>query len=298
MKIATAAYPLDYHADWASYADKQRRWIEEATENGAELLVFPEYGSMEICSLGGEAALASEESALIFTASIAEEAAAIHEDLAREYGVYVLAGSSPARGNGPRPVNRAGFFGPDGRIGYQDKQVLTRWERDPADLATGGPLNLFDIGKARIGVTICYDSEFPVFGRKLAEAGANLLLCPSSTETEAGYNRVRIGAQARALENQCVAVHAPHIGRAEWCPCVESGYGAAAVYGPPDLGFPPTGIIAQGKVNEPGWVYAEFDPDAVDLVRRDGRVLNFQHWPEQYERPDPVANPAPPAKNT
>ena len=298
MKIAAAAYPIDFHEDWASYADKQRRWIEEAQENGAELLVFPEYGGMEICSIGGEQALASEENALLFSASIAEEAAAIHEELAREYGVYMLAGSSPAQGNGPRPVNGAGFFGPEGRIGVQDKQILTRWERDEADMRPGGPLNLFDIGEATIGVTICYDSEFPLFGRKLAETGANLLLCPSSTETEAGYYRVRIGAQARALENQCVAVHAPHIGKAAWCPCVDSGFGAAAVYGPPDRGFPSNGIIAQGEINEPGWVYADFDPAAVDLVREDGRVLNFQHWPEQHARPDPVMNPGAMAKNT
>ena len=59
-RIAAAAYPLDFHDDWASYAEKVSRWVEEAQ---AALLVFPEYGAMELASLGG-AEIAGDPQAL------------------------------------------------------------------------------------------------------------------------------------------------------------------------------------------------------------------------------------------
>ena len=53
MKIATAAYPLDPLTTWADYANKITNWVIEAAQNGAELLVFPEYASMELAMLAG-----------------------------------------------------------------------------------------------------------------------------------------------------------------------------------------------------------------------------------------------------
>ena len=284
MKIAAAAYPLEFFEDWDAYAAKMRRWVSEAVEMGAELLVFPEYAAMELSSLGGKDVAGDLEASLAKTAELAPMASEFLDRLAREFGVTVLAGSGPAFDPGPRPVNRACLYGPDGPLGFQDKQIMTRFEREVWDVVPGGSLELFQVGPAKTGITICYDSEFPLLGRALAEAGAELILMPSCTETLAGYSRVRIGAMARALENQCVTVLAPVGGRADWYPGVEAGFGAAGIYGPPDLGFPETGIIAEGELNEPGWVVADVDLTAVGRVRECGTVLNFRHWAEQAER--------------
>jgi predicted amidohydrolase len=105
---------------------------------------------------------------------------------------------------------------------------------------------VFDTALGRIGVLICYDAEFPLLGRALIEAGVEILLVPSCTEALSGYWRVRIGAMARALEGQCVVVHSPTVGPAPWSPAVDMNTGAAAIYGPPDLGFPETGVLAEG----------------------------------------------------
>ncbi|HBR38824.1 MAG TPA: amidohydrolase, partial [Sulfitobacter pontiacus] len=48
MKIATAAYPLDVLTSWAQYEDKLAGWVATAAASGADLLVFPEYGAMEL----------------------------------------------------------------------------------------------------------------------------------------------------------------------------------------------------------------------------------------------------------
>jgi predicted amidohydrolase len=284
MKIATAAYPLDVLTDWDAYVAKTRAWVDPAVAAKADLLVFPEYGRMELATLDGPEAAGDLERSLHAVHRWTEQADELMDGLARAHGVHILAGSGPVFDGADRPVNRAGFFGPEGRLGFQDKQVMTRFEREQWDVVPGAPLRVFDTALGRIGVLICYDAEFPLLGRALMEAGVEILLVPSCTEALSGYSRVRIGAMARALEGQCVVVHSPTVGPAAWSPAVDMNTGAAAVYGPPDLGFPETGVLAQGELNAPGWVTAEIDRASVRRVRRDGSVLGHAHWPESASR--------------
>lgn len=281
MKIATAAYPMDPLPDWAAYEAKLSDWVARAAE--ADLLVFPEYGSLELAMLDGPDVAGDLDGCLRAVARRLDDVDALHAKLAAQYDVYILGASVPAGLEG-RPTNQARFYGPQGLIGVQDKLIMTRYERDPWDIAPGDTLNLFDTPLGKIGIAICYDSEFPLIGRALVDAGAEIILCPSCTEAMAGYSRVRIGAMARALEGQCITVHSPTVGPAPWCPPVDQNTGAAAIYGPPDRGFPGTGVIAQGELNAPGWVMADVDLEAVREVRRDGGVLNMTHWAEQDAR--------------
>ncbi|MCB2116516.1 MAG: carbon-nitrogen hydrolase family protein [Rhodobacteraceae bacterium] len=284
MKIAAAAYPLSWLDSWADYETKIDEWVAEAASAGADLLVFPEYGAMELASLGGKTVAADLEGALREVDRHRPAMEAMHARLSAHYGVHVLSASGPVYDvahAGERPVNRASLFGPEGLIGHQDKAMMTRFEREDWNVVAGQGLQVFDTKLGRIGILICYDSEFPLLGRALAEAGIELLLVPSATEALAGFTRVRVGAMARALENQMVAVHAPVVGKAPWCVGMEENTGRASIYGPPDRGFPPTGIFAEGELGAPGWVYAEVDLAKVADVRADGVVLNLRHWPEQ-----------------
>jgi len=212
----------------------------------------------------------------------------LHADLASRYKVHICGGSAPVFDDviGPRPVNRAHFFSPGGGRGFQDKQIMTRYEREPMQMAPCAPLKLFETALGRIGILICYDSEFPLLGRGLSEA--DLLLVPSCTEALSGYWRVRIGAMARALEAQCVSVMASLVGEAPWTDVADVTTGMGGIFGPPDTGFPATGILAEGTLNRPGWTFAEVDPAAIAHVRADGRVLNRSHWAEQAGRDSTV----------
>ena len=285
MKIAAAAYPLSFLPDFVAYEAKLSAWVAEAVGQGADLLVFPEYGAMELASLGGAEVAADLERALVEVARWRDAVDALHLRLAAAHGVHILGASGPVwPGPGMRPVNRATLYGPGGIVGHQDKQIMTRFERETWFVAPGAGLPVFDTPLGRIGVLICYDSEFPLLARRLVEAGAEVILVPSCTDTLAGFTRVRVGAMARALEGQCITVHSPTVGLADWCPAVDENVGAAAIYGPPDRGFPPTGILTETALNAPGWAVAEVDLAAVAEVRRDGGVLNHLHWDEQAER--------------
>ncbi|KNG95269.1 carbon-nitrogen hydrolase family protein [Pseudaestuariivita atlantica] len=282
MRVATAAYPMDFLSDWQGYATKLTHWVSEAAGQGAGLLVFPEYGAMELATLAGAEAAGDLEASLHAVSERIPDADDLHSDLAARFGVHILAASAPVFDGGARPVNRARFFAPGGGRAHQDKQIMTRFERETWDVVPGGPLALFDTALGRIGILICYDAEFPLLGRALAEA--DLILVPSCTEAASGYARVRIGAQARALENQCVTVMSSTVGSAAWSPAVDENTGAGGVFGPPDTGFPSDGVLALGKQNKPGWTYADVAPEAIAHVRRDGVVLNASHWSEQSGR--------------
>jgi predicted amidohydrolase len=74
------------------------------------------------------------------------------------------------------------------------------------------------------------------------------------------------------------------VGLCDFCPAVDENVGAAAIYGPPDIGFPDDGIFAQTPLNQPGWAFADVSLEAVAEVRRNGGVLNNLHWHEQGAR--------------
>ncbi|MEO0359441.1 MAG: carbon-nitrogen hydrolase family protein, partial [Pseudomonadota bacterium] len=251
----------------------------EAVQGGADLLVFPEYGLMELATLSGHAG--DLERSLWAVADFWPDIIAAHQRLADEYAVAILTASGPAYGPGPRPVNRAAFVTPHQPVQMADKQIMTRFERETWKVSSGAPLATYRYGGFTIGVLICYDIEFPLLGRYLVEQGCDMILAPSCTDALAGYWRVRIGAMARALEGQCIVVQAPTVGEAPWSPAVDVNVGAAAIYGPPDRGFPSTGVLCEGALNAPGWVVAAVDPGAIARVRADGQVLNKAHWGEQ-----------------
>lgn len=277
--VAAAQFPVFSPDAWAEVEHRITQWVEDAAGHGATLLVFPEYGAMSLAHL--DAATRSDLHGQIAALQAHREAwRDLHAQLAARHGVLILAGSFPWRLDDGRTVNRAFLCFPDGRVEHQDKCVMTRFEREQWNISAAPPVKVFDTALGRLAVLICYDSEFPLLARAACEAGAEVLLVPSCTDTLAGYHRVRIGAQARALENQCWVVQSPLVGEASWSPAVDVNIGSAGVYGPPDRGFPDDGVVALGPLNAACWVYATIDADAVAEVRENGAVRPFRHWPE------------------
>ncbi|SPH20318.1 (R)-stereoselective amidase [Ascidiaceihabitans donghaensis] len=292
MKIATAAYPLDVFDHWDQYVSKLTGWVKEAAGQGADLLVFPEYAAMELATLAGMNAAGDLEQSMHAVSERLPDADALHAKLATQFDVHILAGSAPSfhapRPENGRPVNRTRLFTPQGGIGVQDKQIMTRFEAEVWDVVPGNALQIFDTALGKIGVLICYDSEFPLLGRALSQA--DIIVVPSVTEAASGYWRVRIGAMARALENQCITVMSSIVGGADWNDALGSTIGAGGVFCPPDRGFPETGVLAVGELNVAGWTYAEVDLAQIAEVRADGVVLNRRDWDAQIGRDAAVTN--------
>lgn len=282
IRVAAAAYPLDWFADWAAFEIKMTQWVGDAAGNGAQILVFPEYGAMELASVAQVVAhdLAAATQAV---SDLLPKASGVLSSLAQKHGVHIVAPSGPFLDDG-KLVNRSHFLAPSGAIAHQDKQIMTPWEVDPWQISGHGPLTAFDTDLGRIGILICYDCEFPLLGRQLTDAGVDILLIPSATETVAGYTRVRIGAMARALEGQCFAVMSSIVGTYP-IEAVDISHGAGGIFCPPDRGLPETGIIASGKLDAPGWTYGDLDLSLLTSARTSGGVRTRADWPLQLDRP-------------
>jgi predicted amidohydrolase len=278
ITVAAAQYNLDPLENIAAYRAKITHWVDDAVGRGAEILVFPEYGAMELCAIGNKGR--DLEISKNVVSDFYDEITALHCGLAKKHGVTIISGSAPDVKSG-RTCNIAKVFGPNGATENFTKIMPTPGEREVWDIKGGRELKVFDIGKVKFGLLICYDIEFPLLSRALAEAGAEIILAPSDTETEWGYWRVRTGAMARALENQIYTVQAPLIGAAPFCEFTNTHFGAAGIFAPSDKGFPAGGVIALGEANVPGWTVATLDLDAMRTLREDGQVQTYKHWSEQ-----------------
>lgn len=276
MRLGLLQYGVGRPDSVAAFAAKLDALVAEAAGAGAELLVLPEYACVEIASaFTGQADLASELDAVTAQTDALLDAM---RATASRHGVWLLPGTLPVR-DGERVLNRAPLIAADGRIGFQDKRVMTRFESELWRVSPGADPGVFETPWGIMGIAVCYDLEFPALVRAQVEAGAWLILAPSCTDTVAGFNRVRLSARARALENQCYVAMAPTVGMAPWLATLDANRGYAGVYGPVDRGFPEDGVLARGAMDQPGWLHASLDPLLLEAVRADGGVRNHQDWP-------------------
>ncbi|SDC49793.1 carbon-nitrogen hydrolase family protein [Belnapia rosea] len=272
LRLGALAWPVGRPAGIEGYAARLDAFVAQAAPR-ADLLLMPEYAPMEI--VGGQADEAAELRAMVEIAPAVVEAM---RGVARRHGVWLAPGSLPMAAGG-RVVNRAPLIAPDGRLAFQDKRMMTRFEAERWGVSPGTGPAVFETPWGRLGLSVCYDAEFPKHVRAQVEAGAWLVLVPACTDSVQGFNRVRFSAQARALENQCFVAVAPTVGLAPWSAALDENHGCAAIYGPVDRGFPEDGVIAQGALDAPGWTFAALDPAGIERVRREGAVLNHRDWP-------------------
>ena len=277
IKIAAAQYPISQFSSLGDWQKHIHRWIQAAVAEDSKLLIFPEYGSIELTSLMSQA----EREDLSFLAKGLEQYLDDFKKTFRSQAVqnniYIIAPSIPVFDSG-RVVNRAFVFSPEGKIDFQDKQYMTRFEDEEWKIQAGQPvIKIFQTKYFNFSISICFDIEFPGPSQIASKHGAQILVAPSCTETLKGLNRVHIGARARALENQTYVVVAQTILDSKWSPAVDVNTGQAAFYAPPDLGFTDDGILTQGLINSEGWVYMLLDLGLISKVRQQGAVLNHHH---------------------
>ncbi len=221
LTLATAQYPITEHQQWSDWQHHTETWVQHASQKNAQLLLFPEYGSMELVSIFSHDIRQDIRRQVVELSALQGDFCQVYADLARKYQVTIVAPSLPVVENG-KSHNRAFVFSPKGLVGYQDKFFMTRFEAEEWGIQTAPKvLTLFEADWGSFGIQICYDVEFAIGSHLLCTAGASLILAPSCTETIRGATRVHVGARARALENQAFVAVSQTIGAAEWSPAVD-----------------------------------------------------------------------------
>jgi predicted amidohydrolase len=116
---------------------------------------------------------------------------------AEYYGIYIV--GDVFERVGEAVYNTAVLIDPNGDlVGTFRKTCLPREETD-GGVAPGDSFPVFDTDFGRIGMMICWDSQFPLPARMLTLAGAEIIFMPNWGET-------RECTIARCIENQVYIV--------------------------------------------------------------------------------------------
>ena len=271
VRVASIQYFIRPVRSFDEFAQQVSALVGTAADYKAQLVVFPEYFTVQLLTLGDRGRPIREA-----VRDLADQLPAFLElmsGLAKQYGLYVVAGTIPGRGDNGELHNDCHLFGPTGSHGRQGKLHMTRWEREEWHVSPRRGLHVFETDFGKLAVAICYDVEFPEIARAAGRSGCDLLVVPSCTDDRQGFLRVRYCAQARAIENQMYVVQACTVGSLPMVPAVSLNYGQASILTPSDFRFSRDGILAEGQVNSEMMVLGDLDLDALRVSRERGTVL-------------------------
>lgn len=271
LRVAVAQFELRPEKSVDQFLEHVEDVVHDAAAGGAELVVLPEFASTGLLSSISDHTVTTETITSDywnvlpgFTEAIVSGLVAIAE----RFSITVLGGSHTRVTEDGSLRNTAFLVHPDRRVETQDKIHLTPPELEMG--ASGGDeLLVTSIGPFTVGVLVCADIQFPELSRWLVARGVNLLLNPSLTWNRRGMNRVRIGCQARAAENQWYVLMSPLVGSdglPEDAPIYTTG--RALITAPIDrnIGFN-DGILAVLDHDDEGLLFAELDLDAIERSR-------------------------------
>ena len=151
---------------------------------------------------------------------------------------------------------------------------------------------------AKIGVLICYDSEFPEAARYLADQGAEIIFVPFCTNDRQGYLRVRTCSAARAVENQVYVALTGNVGNLPDVQNMDVQYGQAAIFTPSDFMFARDGIAAEADSNEETVLICDLDLDDLHEARALGTVTpRVDRREDLFQMQTHLIPPAPPQED-
>jgi predicted amidohydrolase len=254
------------------FRDQVQGLVETAADYKCQLLIFPEYFTVQLLTLGRIKRPINEQ--IRDLAKQVPRYVEIMSELARSNRLYIAAGTIPVMEDGSdRVYNECFFFSPSGKFGVQGKLHMTRFETEDWKVSARSKLRVFETDFGKLAITICYDVEFPEIARAAAREEAHILIVPSCTDDRQGFLRVRYCAQARAIENQIYVVQSSTVGSLPMVPAVSLNYGQAAILTPSDFPFSRDGILAEGNPNQEMMVIGELNLKTISESRASGTVL-------------------------
>lgn len=272
IRVAALQYFIRPVQTFEQFSAQVEGLVETAADYKCHLLVFPEYFTIQLLTLGNLKRPINEQ-----VRDLAKQVPRFVEVMsgqARKSNIYIVAGTIPVLGDDDETIyNQSFFFGPDGTYDVQGKMHMTRFETEDWKISASSKLKVFETNFGRVAITICYDVEFPEIARAAARADASILVTPSCTDDRQGFLRVRYCAHARAIENQVYVIHSPTVGSLPMVPAVSLNYGQAAILTPSDFAFSRDGILAEGNINQEMMVIGELNLKTIVESRSSGTVL-------------------------
>lgn len=274
IRVAAAQLAMRPLPDFADFASQVEATARIAADTGCQALLLPELFTLQLAAQRGEPRSGREvvDCLSAHTPALLE----LLRALAMRWKLDLIGGSHIARDADGVVRNTCHIALRDGSLHARAKLHPTPSERAFWGVVGGDSAEPIDTAFGRIGVMVCYDSEFPELGRHLTDAGAELFFVPYCTDDRHGYLRVRYSCQARAVENQCYLVLAGTCGQVAGIGNFDSQYAQNAVLTPCDLPFARDGIAAEATPNVEQVLVAELDLARLAQARERGTVQNLK----------------------
>ena len=217
----------------------------------------------------------SEAEAMRVLAKFTPDMMVRFQELAIRYNVNIITGSLPSIEDGA--MKNVGYLcHRNGAVDKYEKIHITPDEAKHWGIRGGNSLKVFDTDAGRVGILICYDVEFPELPRLLAAEGMQILFVPFLTDTQNAYMRVRLCAQARAIENECFVAITGSVGNLPKVENMDIQYSQAAVFTPSDFAFPSNCIKSEATANTEMILIAEVDLSLLHELHSYGSVRNLK----------------------
>lgn len=215
-RIATVAMNVDPRDIKANLA-KIEGYIDQAAEEGVDLIVFPEmaisgYGEQGMMSFSAADKLFFQENAELIPEGPSTQLLICK---AQQHEMYIACGIcelDPERFN--VTYNACVLVGPEGFVGKARKVHLPLCER--LLHKSGSEFPVFDTALGKIGLQICFDICHPEVTRTLGVKGAEIVVSPiawpnfTRTLDDPDHKAIMVLSHARALENMVFFVTANH----------------------------------------------------------------------------------------
>ncbi|QXP62222.1 MULTISPECIES: carbon-nitrogen hydrolase family protein [unclassified Polaribacter] len=272
VRLGLIQWQMRLYKDLEELMQQAEYFVDAVSAYRSDFALFPEFFNAPLMADNNHL---PESEAIRELAKYTPEIVQKFSELAITYNINIITGSMPEIKD--ELLYNAGYICKrDGSTERYEKLHVTPDEAKVWGMQGGNELKTFDTDCGKIGVLICYDSEFPELSRLLAEEGMDILFVPFLTDTQNGYSRVRHCAQARAIENECYVAIAGSVGNLPKVNNMDIQYAQSMVFTPCDFSFPANGIKAEATTNTEMILIADVDLDLLKDLNQFGSVRNLK----------------------
>jgi predicted amidohydrolase len=272
IRLGLIQWQMRPYKDLDSVMEQAEYFIDAVSGYRSDFALFPEFFNAPLMA---DVNHLSTADAIRELAKYTEAIVKKFSEFSISYNINIITGSMPEMVDG-KLYNVGYLCRRDGTTERYEKLHVTPDEAKVWGLQGGTQIKAFDTDCGKIGVLICYDSEFPELSRLLADEGMDILFVPFLTDTQNGYSRVRHCAQARAIENECYVAIAGSVGNLPNVQNMDIQFAQSMVFTPCDFSFPTNGIKAEATPNTEMILIADVDIDLLRELNQFGAVRNLK----------------------
>lgn len=268
IRLGLVQWQMRPLANLEALFEQSEFFIDVVSGYNSDFVLFPE---LFIAPLMADYNHLNEADAIREISHFTEPIRKKFQEFAIAYNINIITGSMPFTEDGN--LYNVGFLCKrDGTSEMYTKIHITPNEVQYWGMKGGSEIKTFDTDCGKIGIMICYDVEFPELSRLMADEGMEILFVPFLTDTQNAYTRVKLCAQARAIENECYVAIAGCVGNLPRVNNMDIQYAQAAVFTPSDFAFPSNGIKAEATPNTEMTLIADVDLDMLKKLHEMGSV--------------------------